>query len=656
MNLIAPQNFLFAGLLGVVLLLYVLRLKRKERVMPSTMLWQTALRDLQANAPWQKLRSSLLMWLQLLFLSLAILALVRPAIKVLSSGGQTVAIVLDASASMAASDVSPSRFERARGEANRLVNSLSSGDGATIIAAGAQTKVLSPLTADKNLLKRALSNARTQDTGANLREAIVLAASLLRGKKNSLIYVVSDGAVAPVADLSLGNVGVEFVRVGTRNDNVAITAMDVRRGYGGGANPQIFVTLANFSNQPKTVDLELSHNGELAVVRPVTIPKAQGQTPGQQSQLFDDLDWDQGLFGVRFDEKDDLASDNFAYAQLAPPQRLKVLLISNGNLFLEKALNIDPNLQLERSSPGDFQTAKASGTYDVIVCDGVAPANLPASNLLMFNAVGNSAPVVKNGVAVRPSVADWDRKHPVTRFAPWNDLRFAQSLSVSLKPWAQSIVEAERTPLVVAGERKLASGGAQRVVWCGFDLRDTDLPWRVAFPIFITSSLRWLGQSGGQSGGGRAAVNENNARRAGESVPLSPPPTLAQIAVSTPDKSTLNVAVQNGQAVFDGADRAGLYTASGQSGQTQWKQLFGVSLLNKGESDLRPRDAIQVGAGKPIAGATRARTNRELWGYLALAALLLLGLEWWVYHRGVGEFHLRKKAGLKREKVGLPHA
>lgn len=601
--------------------------------MPSTMLWHTALRDLQANAPWQKLRSSLLMWLQLTFLALAILALVRPAIKVLSSGGQTIAIVMDASASMAASDVSPSRFERARGEAGRLVNSLSSGDGATIIAAGAQTKVLSPLTSDKNVLKRALSNARTQDTGANLREAIVLAASLLRSKKNAQIYVVSDGAIAPIADLSLGNIGVEFVRVGTRNNNIAITAMDVRRGYGGASNPQIFVTLANFSTEAKSVNLELSHNGEVAVVRPVTIPAAKGQTPGQQSQLFDDLEWDQGLFGVRFEDKDDLASDNFAYAQLAPPQRLKVLLISSGNLFLEKALNVDPNVQLARSSPGDFQTAKTNDSYDVVVCDGVAPANLPSSNLLIFNAVGEATPVLKSGggIAVRPSVADWDRKHPVTRYAPWNDLRFAQSLSVSLKPWAESIVEAERTPLVVAGERKLGSGRAQRVVWCGFDLRDTDLPLRVAFPIFITSALRWLGQAGG----GRGASNENNALRAGNAVPLSPPPTLSQIEVVAPDKSTLKVPSQNGQAVFDRADRAGLYSASGQSGQTQWKQLFGVSLLNRSESDLRPRDAIQLGTGKPVTGATRARANRELWGYLALAALLLLGLEWWVYHRGV---------------------
>src|SRR4028119_1911189 len=137
MNFLSPQNSVFALLLGAILLLYILRMKRRERTISSTMLWQTALRDLQANAPWQKLRSSLLMWLQLAFVALAVLALVRPAIKVLASGGQTVAIVLDSSASMQASDASPSRFERARGEANRLISALSSGDSGTKLAAAA---------------------------------------------------------------------------------------------------------------------------------------------------------------------------------------------------------------------------------------------------------------------------------------------------------------------------------------------------------------------------------------------------------------------------------------------------------------------------------------------------------------------------------------
>ncbi len=589
MNLIAPLNFAFAGLIAVVVLLYVLRLKRKERVISSTLLWQSALRDLQANAPWQKLRSSLLMWLQIAFLMLAVFALVRPAIKVLAAGGQNIAIVLDTSASMAATDVAPSRFERARAEANRLVNALSSGDSATVIAAGAQTRVLAAPTSNKIALKRAIAQAATRDTTGNLREAIVLASSLLRGRdkngakaKNAQIYVLSDGSVPALDDLSTGDIGLQFVKVGQRNDNLAITAMDVRRGYSEGSDYQIFATVRNFSRQEKTVNLELSHDGELAAVRPLTI--APG---GQASQLFENTGFKQGLFGVRFDAKDDLQSDNIAYAQLEPPRAIRVLLVSEGNLFLEKALNINPDVELFRTTPGAFSAAKSGAEYDVVVCDGVAPPGLPATNQLLFNAFTDLAPVTKTGVAPGPSVADYDRRHPVTRFAPWNDLRMAQAQAVTLKPWGQALVEAERTPLVVAGERGGGSSGTRRVVWCGFDLRETDLPMRVAFPIFVTNTLRWLTAPRGAAGAAEGA-----ARRAGQVVPLDVPAGTTEITVTAPDKTTRRVPVQTTPVLLDGAEQVGVYAAAAGDGKGAWNKTFAVCLLNAPESDLMPRDAL----------------------------------------------------------------
>lgn len=610
MNLISPLNLLFAGLIGALLLLYILRLKRKERVVSSTLLWQTALRDLQANAPWQKLRSSLLMWLQILFLLFAIIALARPAIKVLAAGGQTVAIIMDTSASMKATDVSPSRFAAAQSEANRLINALSSGDQATIISAGISTRVLAPLTANKNVLKRAAANAKPSDTNCNLREAIVLAASLLRTKKNAQVYVLSDGAVAPINDLALGKLGLQFVKIGKRNDNVAITAMDVRRGYGGGA-AQIFVTIRNYAKASKKINLELARDGDLVSVRPITI--GAGST---QSELFD-APFESGLFSVGFDEKDDLQTDNAAYAALEPPRAIKVLLLSTGNLFLEKALNVDANVQLVRAA----SPTATGGDYDVIVCEGLTPQNTKA-NQLVFNTFTDLSPAEKLGVVSTPSVADWDRKHPVTRYANWNDVRFARSTAVRLKSWGKSIVESERTPIVIAGER-----GARRIIWCGFDIRDTDLPLRVTFPIFINSTLHWLTAPRSTS----TQSMEGTPPRASETIPLSPPPNTKAITISYPDKSTRRITIEANPLLFSQADQAGIYTAS----VGNWKKTFGVNLLSKNESDLTPRDAIQVGEGKPITAEGRGRANKELWGYLALLTLVLLGVEWWVYHRGV---------------------
>lgn len=621
MSIIAPLNFLFAFLLGAIVLLYMLRLKRKERVVPSNILWESAIRDLQANAPWQKLRSSLLMWLQLGFLALAILALVRPALKVLSAGGQTVAIVMDASASMGATDVAPSRFERARGEASRLVNGLSSSDAGTVLLAGVQTRVLSPLTSDKNVLKRAVGSARNSDTRCDLRESIVLAASLLRDKRNPQIYVLSDGSVPPLQDLNVGKIGVQFVKIGTRNNNLALTALDARRGYAGNSKAQVFATLSNYSDSVKKVSLELSRDGNLLEVRPMTVPAAKkdaaGDTqPGQASELFDDLNFDSGQFSARFETDDDLKSDNIAYAQLDAPRPISVLLAAD-NLFLEKALNLDPNVKVQVGNPTSGQD------FDVVVCDGQVPDKLPNTNQLVFNTITPLSPVERIGEAPQPTVADYDREHPVARYAPWNDIKFARAMAVKVKPWGQAIVEAERTPLIVAGER-----AGKRVVWCGFDVRESDLPLRVAFPIFITNSLRWLSAPRGAN-----TQNEGAPLRTGEPVPLVLPKGVSEATVTAPNnvKTTLTRR-DEGAVLFDNALQVGQYTASGGN----WKQTFAVSLLNKSESDIAPRDALKISdSGKNIGAENAARANRELWGYLILAALLILSLEWWVFHRGV---------------------
>jgi hypothetical protein len=436
--------------------------------------------------------------------------------------------------------------------------------------------------------------------------------------------VLSDGAVPPLTDLPVGNAGLQFVRIGNGNNNLAITAMDVRRDYSEGSDYQIFATVHNYSKNRQTVNLELLHEGNLVAVRPLSI--APGE---QQSELFANTNFKQGLFSVRFDANDDLQSDNIAYANLEPPRNIRVLLISNGNLFLEKALNIDPNVQLFRAAPGAASSSAASGNYDVVVVDGEAPPNLPVTNQLVFGAVTALSPVTKTGIAAQPGVADWDRRHPVTRFAPWSDVQLGQSLAVNLKPWGQALVEAERTPLIVAGER-----GGKRVVWCGFLLRETDLPLKIAFPIFITNTLRWLSAPRGAS-----AAAEGAPRRAGETVPLDAPAGVQEVTVTGPDKSTRRIPVTSPPVLYSGADQVGVYTAVAGSGKSQWKQTFAVSLLNKAESDLQPRDALQIGdetnKNKTISAETRARANRELWGYLALAALGLLGLEWWVYHRGV---------------------
>ena len=72
MNLLNPLNFLWAiPLLGGIVALWMLRLKRQDVTVSSLYLWNSLLQETQANAPFQKLRRGLLLFLQLLAASTA---------------------------------------------------------------------------------------------------------------------------------------------------------------------------------------------------------------------------------------------------------------------------------------------------------------------------------------------------------------------------------------------------------------------------------------------------------------------------------------------------------------------------------------------------------------------------------------------------------
>src|SRR5919205_2994662 len=100
----------------VVIAMYLLKLRRNETVVPSTLLWSRLVADVEANAPWQRLRRSLLLLLQLLLVTALALLAARPFLERPAGLARDLVVVIDTSASMAAADGSPSRLEAAKAE------------------------------------------------------------------------------------------------------------------------------------------------------------------------------------------------------------------------------------------------------------------------------------------------------------------------------------------------------------------------------------------------------------------------------------------------------------------------------------------------------------------------------------------------------------
>src|SRR5499427_6034123 len=232
MNFLAPAAFFFAASIPVVVVFYLLKRKRVVKLVSSTLLWQKFLSETQASAPFQKLRKNWLLIMQLILLALAVFALARPYFATKIKPAQLRVVILDSSASMQSTDESPSRFEKARAEALKWVNTLANNDQMVVLQAGANTEVKQSATSEKAALRRALQACACSDGPTRLVPALKMAESLVRDQRDAEIHLFSDGAVPELSEFENKALPLIYHRVGKDSNNLGIIALDVR------ANPE----------------------------------------------------------------------------------------------------------------------------------------------------------------------------------------------------------------------------------------------------------------------------------------------------------------------------------------------------------------------------------------------------------------------------------
>ncbi len=634
MNLLNPINLLWAvPLLGSIIALWMLRLKRQDVTVSSLYLWSALLQETQANAPFQKLRRSLLLFLQLLTAFLLVCAFARPFVYGQGMAGHAIVLVLDTSASMNATDVRGGRLAAAKAAADNFIDrEMRGGDVATVLSASNKADSLLPgFTGDKEHLKAAIDGAAGTDTVADMPGAITLAQSLVGARSGAEIRVFSDGAYSAddgrkLGTLPLGSTDVKLVSVGTTTpDNLAITRLDGRRdpqtaGY------EVFAQVQDLGGMPHTGGgtLSLLKDGKLIDARALSL------TAGSQSETFDSpLLKNGGVVTARLDDvKDDLVTDNQASLVLSPPRPRKVLLVSSGNLFLERGLNLDPDVVLEECAPDEFATVGKSGAgYAMVVFDGALPAApLPPGNYLVFNALSDQMPLAGSGSADDPAFIDQSHTHPAMRFVDMEGegLQLRKALRTQTQPWGESLADADSGPLLAAGEHN-----GLRVISVAFDLSDSNWPMRVSFPIFLTNAVRWLTAAGGL---GASQVETPT----GGVVSLTLPPGGTSASITRPDGSATAVAAPaaGGIVLIDDTRQAGLYHARVDG----LDYPFAVNLDSSDESRLAAQNPSALNhPGAPLAEhlPLSRRTKDDLWPTLAAFALGFLLLEWFVFHRRI---------------------
>jgi hypothetical protein len=603
--------FAFAAAIPVVIVFYLLKRKRVVKLVSSTLLWQKFLSETQASAPFQKLRKNWLLILQIILLTLAVLALTRPYFSTTAKPAQRRVIILDASASMQATDESPSRFEKARAEALKWVDSLKDTDEMVIVLAGATTEVKQSATSEKAALRRALQSCTCSDGPTRLIPALKMAESLVRDldpRTGPEIHLFSDGAVPELNEFENKALPLVYHRVGKSDNNLGITALDVRANPEDARQRAVYSSVANFSPDTVQTDLELLFDDRLLETRPLTIPA--GQTSPQVFLAKQSRD---GVFTVRLTSKDDLAVDNQASIVSLMPRPVKVLLVSRGNRLLEKALHAVVNVELASAT----DLADTAAGFDFVVLDGVTPTVWPKGNVLAIHVANtNWLEGVKRIEA--PPIVDWKSAHPLLRYVGFDNVRVVESLTARTPTWAVSLVESPQAPLILAGDL-----GRQRIIWIGFDILDSEWPWRVSFPIFIANAVEWLDPASARNG--QLVVKAGDPFR----LALLEPASSAQVTLPDGATKSLKLDPTANELVFGDTSRQGVYRLRLGTNDT----VFCVNLLDAAESNIKPRDELQLGKYTKVSATTKQRANMELWRTIASVGLLVLLAEWWYYHR-----------------------
>ncbi|HEY3861517.1 MAG TPA: VWA domain-containing protein [Verrucomicrobiae bacterium] len=604
----SPAAFWFAATLPVVVVFYLLKRRRVVKLISSTLLWQKFLAETQANAPFQKLRHNWLLILQLLLLALAILALSRPffAGHVTSSGLRVV--ILDASASMQSTDESPSRFEKARADALKMVDAMKDQEQMLILLAAGNTEVKQSATADKSALRHALQTCQVTDSSTRLTEALKLADTLVRDKHDPEIHLYSDGAAGDLSEFENKGLHVIYHRIGQRCENVGVTTLDIRENPENHKERAIYTSIVNYSTNKQTTILELLFDNQVVDTRPLTIPA--GDTAAQVFSTTQERD---GIFTVRIDAKDDLAADNQASMVSLLPQPTKVLLVTRGNRFMEKALHAAANVDLSIAQ----DTVDGAPDKDVVVLDDVTPAAWPKPNVFAIHITNTNWFDSGYTNVENPAIVDWKNTHPLLRYINLDNVQISETLGVKTPGWAIPLVDAQQTPLIVAGELS-----HQKIIWIGFDTLQSTWPLRISFPMFIANAMDWLNPA--------AAKSQQLMLHAGEPFRFAFNQTVISAEVTLPGGTKETIAAGgNREIVFGHTAKQGTYHLRAGTNEI----AFCVNVLDAAESNTKPRDELQLGKFNKVGAVEVKQASVEIWRWIAAGALGVLMFEWWYYHR-----------------------
>lgn len=636
MTLGTPLALLLALIAIPIVIFYILKVRLRRVPVSTNLFWNQIFEDKPPKSLWQNLRYWLSLLAQLLILALLVLAIADPILSWQTKGARRLVLVMDVSASMQAAEKATTRFDSAKQAAQRVLDGVREQDQVAILTAGTGPEVVLGMGNHVPSLRRAINDLLPVDTPANLGSAVELANQLLGDAPNGQVIVFTDQdtpkSTNPDNRAKETNT-VEYRAFGANASNVGITQFQSRRSMADALGYELLVEVSNASDLPIQCRLEIELDE-----RPVDIFPLKLQPNETWSRTLEKTSLEGGALKATLskfenDQGQDRAKNNnldvddIAWAILPDRVIQPVLIVSPGNLFLQKVFEANPLVRVTVQK--EIPTAWPENA--LIVLHKLIPDPLPSNPLFIIDPDTSSSLFRVDGLIDSPLVTEQDKDSPLMTHVRLDNVMFPNTkkltfLTQNAKPVASC----------VGGETLFATlaHGDKKAVVLGVNLEQSDLAFRTVFPILASNAIAWFSSQSGELSlaiAGGDTVRLNRSLSAGV-----PPENLWLISpglqVKRQSGSTVGPLKETGVWELFEWDANGNPTAENLRTTGKLVDRYAVNLESSSETDLRnTNDSDRAPKQTSIA----SWFSYPPWYYLAILIGSLLVIEWGMYQRRV---------------------
>lgn len=584
-------------LVPLVIALYILKRKYKEKEVSSLLLWQEVYKNTHASTPWEKLRKNIMLPLQLIIILLIILALMKLHLNIGGSTYKNVIVVMDTTGSMAMNYKGKSRLENGKELIKDYISSSSDDTRAYIISYDGNENLLLNDSSDKSTIYNTIDNIKQSYSTGDVSSAMSFVKAIKNGiGEESEVIVVTD------KEVSFGEVKGKVIAVGNEGENASID--NIAHKYSDG-NLKVIATVTNRGVNDYSGDFTLYSDDNMVEVKNVELGS------GEKVVLNFNLENYNGtLLKGELSKKDDLEEDNVFYDVVRDTENKKILLVTEENIFLEKSFSALQNIELFKTN--DFNNISDDDKYDLYIFDNVTPDRLPTTgNILFVNPKSNEFfNVIKGGEVKEAKVV----KGQVSKYI--NDLQFtlAEFNGIEVPYYGKVFLEVEDTAVGFYGEKD-----NRGIAALSFDIHNSDVALKKQFPILIYELGEKLISNG---------LSNKSNYSSGEEIEVKASNLSKELKVAYPGEKSKTLSLNE---KINSKYNLGIYNIEEVLENDSRNEMISVNFPSEEESNADSEYLGEVGESDSIDGL---RKGINLDFILIILALGVISTEWILYLKG----------------------